>query len=106
MRAGKLDRVVTIRRPSRTVDEYGVPADALADVATLRAQRIDPGLSEVQRDYGASDETAAVYRTRFLADVALSDVLVEGDEIFNIIEIREIGRRRGLEIKVQRRNAE
>lgn len=105
MRAGKLDRVIDIVRVTSETDPYGNPIETEETIATLRAQLIEASTEEFQRAYGASGETAIVFRTRFLDDVTLADrVEYEGDS-YNILALKEIGRRRGLEIRTNRTGA-
>ena len=40
MRAGKLDKIITIGRVTNTVDDFGTPQEGWATVATVRAQRV------------------------------------------------------------------
>lgn len=102
MRAGKLDRVITIQRSTYEVDEYGTPVFAWTDLATLRAQIVQASTEEFIRGWGVSDETVIIFRTRFLDGVILADRIVYEGENHNIKEIKEIGRRRGLEMRCVR----
>ncbi len=102
MRAGKLDRVIEIRRPSLVDDGYGnlVPG-APETVGTMRAQIVQSSTEEFFRAWGTADETAIIFRMRFI-DLYLSDEIREGGEDgteYDIREIKEIGRRRGLEVR-------
>lgn len=102
MRAGKLDRIITIQSFTNTVNEYGTPIETWTDVATLRAQIIQSSTEEFLTG-GASDETVVIFRTRFLPGVTgASRVLYQGGE-FNIREVKEIGRRVGLELRCERK---
>lgn len=101
MRAGQLDRVITIQRSTSEIDEYGNPAATWSDIATIRAQLVQASTEEFIRGYGASDETAIIFRTRFL-EVGPADRIVFDGANHNIKELKEIGRRRGLEIRTVR----
>lgn len=105
MRSGSLDRIITIRRRTETLDGYRNPVETVADVATVRAQRIDASTEDFQRTGGVTSDTAVVYRTRFLEGVRTADIVVEGSELFEIVETKEIGRRRGLELRTIARAA-
>lgn len=99
MRAGKLDRVITIQAFSSTVDEYGTPTETWADFAAVRAQRVEASTEEFLRGYGEATDTAVIFRTHFVAGVTTKHrVTCEGQQ-FNIRETKEIGRREGLEIR-------
>ena len=100
MRAGKLDRVVTIERGTYETDDYGTPQWIWTPLAPpMRAQIVEASTTEYIRNYGASSETVTVFRTRFLDGVTLADRVTEGATIFDIKDIKEIGRRRGLELR-------
>jgi len=101
VRAGKLDRAITINRVTQVIDNYGNPVDTWTTVATLRAQLIQASTEEFLRDYGASSETAIVFRTRYVAGVTLADRVTYDGVEHNIIEVKEIGRRRGLELRTR-----
>lgn len=101
MRAGKLDRSITIQGFTSTVNEFGTPIETWTDVATLRAQIIQSSTEEFLTN-GATDDTVVIFRTRYLSGVTgASRVLYQGGE-FNIREVKEIGRRVGLELRCQR----
>lgn len=102
MRAGKLDRIITIQTYSEGVpDDYGNSTPGWADGDTLRAQIVQASTEEYLRAYGEGSETAVIFRTRYLDGVGTEDrVLYEGKP-FNIKEVKEIGRRRGLELRCE-----
>lgn len=99
MRAGKLDRSITIQRFSSTVDEYGTPVQAWTDVATVRAQIVQASTEEFIRGYGASEETIIIFRIRWMDGVELADRIRHEGKFFNLKEVKEIGRRKGLELR-------
>ncbi|MCA0257139.1 MAG: phage head closure protein [Proteobacteria bacterium] len=102
MRAGRLDRVITIQQYTETVNDLGTPSFAWASLTVMRAQIIQTNTEEFIRAFGASDETVIIFRTRFHDGVALADRVVFDGDIFNIKDIKEVGRRRGLEIRCVR----
>jgi SPP1 family predicted phage head-tail adaptor len=101
VRAGKLDNVIEIRRQADdAVDAYGNPLPGtVSTVATLRAQIIQASTEEFIRAWGANSETVVVFRTRWLADITLADVVRHDGTDYNLKEIKPIGRRRGLELR-------
>ncbi|SCM70028.1 putative Phage head-tail adaptor [uncultured Pleomorphomonas sp.] len=101
MRAGNLDRLVTIERFTNTVDDFGTPVATWAEVATLRAQIVSASTEEFIRN-GAEAETVIVFRTRYLAGVTTADRIGYQGAAFNIKETTEIGRRKGLELRCVR----
>ncbi len=103
MRAGKLDRIITLERYVRIGnDGAGNIIRDWSALATLRAQIIQATTEEFMRGWGASSETAIIFRTRYIDGLKLSDRVTYDGQQHNIKEIKEIGRRRGLEIRTAR----
>ncbi len=95
MRAGRLDRRVTIQRPATVTGEYGQEQTAWPDVATVwaRVQPLPAGEAE-------SDEVTLTRRRlkvtiRWLATLDMTHRLIWEDREWNIIDLAEIGRRFG-----------
>jgi SPP1 family predicted phage head-tail adaptor len=99
MRAGNLDRTIVIQAYSSTIDEYGTPVEAWTDLATMRAQIVQASTDEFVRNYGEGAESVIVFRTRWLDGVTAEHRVTYEDAGFNIKEVKEIGRRRGLELR-------
>lgn len=102
MRAGRLDHRITVQRATHTVNDFGTPVLTWTDLATLRAQVVEGSTEEFFRDFGASEETALVFRTRFLGGITTADRVLHGGAPFDIKGTKEIGRRAGLEIRCAR----
>lgn len=104
MRAGKLDRTITIARITPGyIDEYGnEQPGGTTPLATCRAQIIQASTEEFMRSWGASTETAVVFRTRHVDGVTPSDIVTADCDVFDIVEVKPIGRRRGLELRCKR----
>lgn len=99
MRTGALHHVIELQRASTTLNEAGTPATIWTTLATLRAEIVRQATEEFLGDSGARDETAVVFRTRYLDGVTNADrVLFEG-RAYNLREVTPIGRRRGLELR-------
>jgi SPP1 family predicted phage head-tail adaptor len=94
MRAGQMDRVVTLQRVTDAATDSGAVAETWNNVVTLRAQLMVTSLDELQAAMGNSTNVNVTFRTRWFHDVRLSDRLVYQDQWFNITQIKEIGRRR------------
>ncbi|NTA48028.1 phage head closure protein [Agrobacterium tumefaciens] len=104
MRAGKLDRSITVQSFTSTVNDYGTPIETWTDVATVRAQIIQSSTEEFLTS-GATDETVIIFRTRYFGAVApKSRIIFEGEE-YNVREVKEIGRRKGLDLRCERKVA-
>jgi head-tail adaptor len=87
MRAGKLDRAITIERVTTAIDAYGTPKETWAPVAMLRAELTQENATEF------------IFRTRFLDGITTADRVTYADTPLAIKEVKEIGRRRELEIR-------
>ncbi len=98
MRAGRLDRTITLQRFTSAPDDFGTPVETWSDVATLRAEIVQGSTAEFMRG-GAVDETVIVFRTRFLAGITNTDRVTFDGAVFDVKETKEIGRRRGLELR-------
>ncbi|TKA98542.1 head-tail adaptor protein [Cereibacter changlensis] len=99
MRAGKLAHVITVQGLTTTINDMGTPTQTWTLKATLRAEKVEQSTKEYIRGYGASDETVAVFRTRFLGDITTADRIRFADQSYGIKEIAPIGRRKGLELR-------
>jgi len=99
MRAGKLDKIITIGRVTNTVDDFGTPQEGWATVATVRAQRVKLTTEEFLRAFGSTSEAVAVFRIRHIDGLTLADRITCDDEAFDLKGIEPIGRRQGLELR-------
>lgn len=103
MRAGKLDRTIRIDRYSAGApDNFGTVTAGWEMLATLRAQVVQASTEEFINANGASDETIVIFRTRYLAGVTNADRIIFDGQTFSLKEVKEIGRRRGLELRAAR----
>lgn len=101
MKAGRLDRRITLERFSTTVDAYNEPVKAWGVFASVAAS-YEP-LSDGERF--RAGETAATASARFVirysravADTSPKDRLTFEGNAWEIVRVKEIGRREGLEI--------
>lgn len=102
MRSGLLDRVVEIQRPTTTLDQYGTPTQGWAKVATMRAQLLAFSTDNREGQRGNTTDTTVTFRMRWLDGVTLEDRLLYDEQAFTIRQIKEIGRRVGLDLIVER----
>ncbi|MBL8570948.1 MAG: phage head closure protein [Phreatobacter sp.] len=98
MRAGKLDREIVIQVLSTSVNPSGTPVQTWTMLATMRAQLVQQSTEEFIRG-GAVAETAIIFRCRFIAGITTSHRVAYAGQAFNIKEVKEIGRREGLELR-------
>ena len=112
MRAGRLDRTLSLQRLTTSVDSAGTVTSTWADFATgIRAELLPPSIvsdakasrlvesAETDFIFGRTDETILTFRVRYLAGVTVADrVVYEGNNLM-ITGATELGRRRGLDIR-------
>ena len=99
MRAGKLDRIITLARPTTTVDDFGTPASSWDQYAEVRAELIEAATTELLNRSGSNSEAVVVFRIRYLDGLSMTDRVGYSGQAFAIREIKEIGRRRGFELR-------
>ena len=99
MRAGKMDRTITIQALSTTVDAAGTPSLTWTTFATRRAEIVQATTAEYLRAYGETDALAVIFRIRWLSGLTTDHRVQYDGRNLNIREITEIGRRRGLELR-------
>lgn len=99
MRAGKLDKSITIERFATTVDDFGTETEAWTPVATVRAQLIQASTEEAIRAFGTNSESVSVFRIRHHDGIVLADRVVYAGQAYDLKEVKELGRREGLELR-------
>ncbi|MFE3837542.1 phage head closure protein [Pseudogemmobacter sonorensis] len=99
MRAGKLTKTITLQRATIAVDQYGTPTEGWADLATVRAQIVQASTEEFMRNFGTRTEVAVVFRIRFMDGITPADRVTHGGRVYDLKEIKELGRREGLELR-------
>lgn len=99
--AGPLDRKITLERFTSTVDAYNEPVKTWATLAT-RSASYEP-LSDGERF--RAGETAADASARFVirwssavSDLNPKDRLTYEGVVWQILRVKEVGRREGIEI--------
>lgn len=102
MRAGQLDRLLTIERPREVRD----PATGAVDIEYDRLEqvwgaRIPQASSEALGEGQVHHEPKVNYRIRYLAEIAAPRTgaklrLVDEGAPVDIVDVQEIGRREGL----------
>jgi head-tail adaptor len=101
MRAGSLDRIVEIQSPTETISEAGVPVTVWSHVATMRAQMLQFDTSNREGQHTTSD-TTITFRCYYLDGVTLEHRVLYLGEAFKIQKIKELGRRAGLDLIVEK----
>lgn len=102
MRAGRLDRTITIERATETISPSRSVSAVWTAIASPRAEVLQASTNEFLAGMGEGERTSIVFRIRFLAGITTEDRVTYSGAAYNIREIREIGRRRGLELRCER----
>ena len=99
MRAGKLDKTITIDRLGTTVDDYGTTTEGWTSVATVRAQLIQSSTAEFLASYGTKTDTVAVFKIRHMDGLHPDDRVTHEGVAYDLQEIKELGRRQSVELR-------
>ncbi len=103
MRAGRLDRTITIRSITETPDGFGGITRTETVLGTVPAEKTDL----TGREYFAAAQVNAEITTRFtirygLTVTPLHRITCDGRD-YDILHVAEIGRREGLQIMAKAR---
>jgi head-tail adaptor len=114
VRAGRLDRLITIQRRTDTPSDSGEPVPTWSNIVARRPASFMPVRGDERfsgEGYVATDQVE--FRVRYSSEIATlnpkdrilypaPDVGEEDDAatraVYNVIEVRELGRRAGLQI--------
>ncbi|MBK3745817.1 phage head closure protein [Paraburkholderia aspalathi] len=99
MRAGKLDRTITIERLTETVKPSGSVVKAWVALATVRAEVVQQSATDFLTGYGEAENGTIIFRVRFYPGITTADSIIYNGLRHDLKEIKEIGRRRGLELR-------
>jgi len=101
MKAGELDRRITIQTAHTTPNELNEPVETWVKLTTVWAKKTD--VSDRERISAA--EVSAEITTRFLirwsnrvSQVSPKDRILFDGKIYDIFSVKEVGRREGIEI--------
>lgn len=102
MRAGRLTNRIQIERNAVLVDDYGNARESWLPILTTRAEIKDASTTEFLTGPGEVNNNRAVFAIRYplAVQITTADRLVMGGKAYNIVGLAEIGRRRGLELRV------
>lgn len=115
MRAGQLDRMITLQRKTETYSPSGAPIEAWSDIAYRRHAKYRPvrGDERFGAQYVAKEQVEFTIRySPDVADISPLDRIVyparqdtnpPENTIFDIMAVHELGRREGLRIMAARR---
>lgn len=103
--APALERTISIMRAERALNAYGDPEDGFTSIVTVPAARLDRTGTELAQGADAGNQVVArrgsVFYVAWTADTAAvtpRDRIAEGDLIYDVEDVAEIGLRGGVEI--------
>ncbi|WDR07298.1 phage head closure protein [Devosia rhodophyticola] len=100
MRAGKLDKIIKIETyAADDRDEWGAPVEVWTALGTYRAHIVQGSNEEFFKAQGIVDQSAIIFRIRYVPNLQLADRVVYAGSYYNISEIIVIGRNHGLDIR-------
>ena len=100
MQSGKLQHRIDLQRLTQTLGPGRVPVQTWVTYASGKADLRQAGVSEFLTTYGEGVTNNAVFLLRWLPGVSVADRVLHGGKVWNIVAIAEIGRRKGLELRV------
>ncbi len=98
MRAGDLDRRITIQSVDYVFDKYGSFEEVWTDFATRWASFTQSGGREFFAAAQIQSERKVVFRCRWVEGVTVIHRVICDGEVYDINEVRRIGRKIGLEL--------
>jgi SPP1 family predicted phage head-tail adaptor len=98
MRAGGLDRRVTLQRFTVTTDDYGEEIQTWNDLATVFAEVRQQSGREFIAAAQVQADRLVVFFIRWFAGLTVLDRVSYAGTLHDIVEVREIGRRDGVEL--------
>lgn len=102
MRAGSLDRLITIEQAAVFVSDAGTPSKSWTLFATMRAQVLQFSTDDRETSRGNVTDQTVTFRIRWLEGVTLEHRAVYEGQPFTINKVKPIGRRVGLDLICER----
>lgn len=107
MRAGRLDRRITLQRATSTKNGFNEDVETWIDIGQRRASAMPVSDGERVRAQEVGSVISMRFQIRYSSDVAAlsaRDRLIYNGESYNITAVKELGRREGLEITAATRS--
>lgn len=96
MKAGKLDRTLTILNASTARNSVGEETVSTSSLGDIAAEKMNLTLKDVQRAQLHTTPIDAKFRIRWRDDITIIDRIQHDGVTYEIVAIDEIGRREGL----------
>jgi len=104
MRAGRLDRRVSLYKSTTEKDKFGSRKETLTEYAVLPANIQYVKGSELIKDGEIFNSDFITVTLRYNSQVKTSDELEYNEVRYNITYIEELGRREGLRLTAHKKN--
>lgn len=99
MRAGQLNRVISIDRLTTTLNENRSSVSAWTNIDTVRAEIVQQSATEFLSGFGEAESGTIIFRIRYMPGITTADRVTYAGTAYDLKEVTEIGRRRGLELR-------
>lgn len=101
----RADRIAYIQRPTQTTDATGRPVSTWSAVATIWLRRKTNREIESFEDRQERGSKTIEFETPRMISITVHDRLLIDSVVYDILNISEIGRRRGLNITAEARTS-
>ena len=98
--AGDLTERITFERANSIVGPAGKVTTVWTAIATVWAQELDPSMGEKADGNGVLEIGRVTFRARYLP-ITPADRLRHGSDLFNIVSVKKLGRRTGIEVRCE-----
>ena len=103
MKAGMLDKLITIQSVTIAPDTFGQAIETWADVADVAARVMPVRGGESFTESQRIGRAVTTFQIRYRTAVTAGNRIVYGGRNWDILDVREVGRREGLEIDARAR---
>lgn len=100
IQSGKLQQRIEIQRLKETVSPSGAVVETWTTYGAGQSELRHAAMAEFLTSSGVGAVTTAVFMLRWMPGVSVSDRIIHGGKAWNVVAIVELGRRRGLELRV------
>lgn len=103
MRAGKLDRTIDLQALTTTTDSFGEPIETWTTFASPAAAVMPNRGNERFTAQQVVGDAVVTFKIRYRTDVSVLTRIVYDGRNWDVHDVREVGRREGLEIDASAR---
>lgn len=97
-----MDRFITIEAATTTFSDAGAPVETWSTFAPLRAELVTNKTADDERASGSTTDVHLTFRTWWVNGITLDHRLTYAGQAYEIRDLAEIRRRRGLDITARR----